>query len=231
MAATNNNVAAVAGRNRDNSAKITIKNCVNLATINEGFTVADDVANGEKGTVEGTFNATTAVKGGEITIGDVVYDKYNFGWLNPTTGKLLAIVEAEDGTYMVGSGEALATVFSIMTANTNITLTADVTLPEGTPTVMLDYAGTFDGANFTINGISNTMFKKIVGGTVKNVTLNGDIDYVANTPAIEARKASTLAGDAKNVTLTNVTSNVNVKTAASDLNAGGVLGYANEAHS
>ncbi len=135
-----------------------------------------------------------------------------------------------DGSWIADDGEGFAAVLAAMPADAIVSLAADVTLPDGTPTYTKgDFAGTIDGQNHTVSGLTNTMFKKIVGGTVKNITFEGTIDYVANTPVIEVRKASTLAGDAKNVTLENVTSNVDIKTAGEDLNAGGLLGYANEA--
>jgi len=118
-----------------------------------------------------------------------------------------------------------------MAANANITLTAHVTLPAGTPTAMINYSGTLDGQGYTISGISNTLFKKIDGGIVKNVILEGDIDYTDESIDNYSirRKASTLAWDAENVTLENVVSYVDITVLGYDLNVGGLIGYAHEA--
>ena len=73
--ATNNNISAIAGRNRDNSATINIKNCINLGTASEGVTLADAVANGNATSIEGVFNATH-VDGDPVEVEGVTYQKY-----------------------------------------------------------------------------------------------------------------------------------------------------------
>ena len=136
-----------------------------------------------------------------------------------------------DGSWIANDGEGFAAVLKYMPADAVVKLAADVTLPAGTPTYTTgDFSGTLDGQGKTVSGLSHTLFKKIKGGTVKNITFEGELNYDASVDGKDpARKAATLAWDAANVTLENVTSNVNITTVAYDLNAGGIIGYANEA--
>ncbi|MBR6768420.1 MAG: discoidin domain-containing protein [Clostridia bacterium] len=136
-----------------------------------------------------------------------------------------------DGSWITNDGEAFATVLATMAADATVKLAADVTLPEGTPTVNIEFAGTLDGQGKTVSGLSNPLFKKIVGGTVKNVTFEGNVDFTDESVDNKTirRYATTIALEAKNVTLENVTSNVNITVIGTDLNAGGLIGYANEA--
>jgi len=108
----------------------------------------------------------------------------------------------------------------------------NVTLPAGTPTfTKADFSGTLDGQGKTVSGLTNPLFKKIVGGTVKNVTFEGNVDFTDESVDNKTirRYATTIAFEAKDVTLENVTSNVNITVIGTDLNAGGLIGYANEA--
>lgn len=136
-----------------------------------------------------------------------------------------------DGSFLANDGDGLALVFKYMNGDELIKVNDNVTLPAGTPTfTKADFSGTLDGQGKTVSGLSHTLFKKIKGGTVKNITFEGELNYDASVDGKDpARKAATLAWDAANVTLENVTSNVNITTVAYDLNAGGIIGYANEA--
>jgi len=137
-----------------------------------------------------------------------------------------------DGSFLANDGDGLALVFKYMNGDELIKVNDNVTLPAGTPTfTKADFSGTLDGQGKTVSGLTNPLFKKIVGGTVKNVTFEGNVDFTDESVDNKTirRYATTIAFEAKDVTLENVTSNVNITVIGTDLNAGGLIGYANEA--
>ena len=109
-------------------------------------------------------------------------------------------------------------------ANTNAALKADITLTNGMDMINPAYTGTFDGEGHTISGINNTMFKEFQG-TIKNVIFRGAIDYTEKT---DIRWPATVALEAKNGTavVENIISYVDITSKCSNINAGGIVGYA-----
>ena len=115
-------------------------------------------------------------------------------------------------------------------ADASIAIKKNITLTNGNPLINLDFKGTFDGEGHTISGITNTLFKAVVGGTVKNVVLKGAIDYTNNPLGLSSdalRKTATVAFDSSyNAKFENVISYVDIDMKAVNLNAGGLVGYA-----
>ena len=132
------------------------------------------------------------------------------------------VVNAEEATVItVTNEEEFAAAMVEANASATIVLANDITLTNGNTTMGGNFAGTFDGQNHTISGITSTVFAKIVGGTVKNVTFDGAITGANRDLATVTVRAE------GNATLENVTSNVNLTVTGgqNDLNAGGIVGY------
>ncbi|MBQ4120740.1 MAG: hypothetical protein IJD35_01860, partial [Clostridia bacterium] len=253
--------------NNGTSGTNTYTNCVfsGTITVNGDGSDAMDIGGIIGRTVNGTNKVVTCSNTGKIVVnkkgthnlgGVVGYFKNNKGsitgatvtgtadiaegvnaTMKPLVGKYDDFVLI-DGTYVVSTGTGLKTVFGKLTASDNVTLDADVTIPDGgMPTANVTYTGTFDGQNHTINGITNTMFNAISGGTVKNVTINGAISYrYENNTETDtatkdvARKAATITFSASNsAVFENIVSNVDITTTSENFNAGGIVGYANAA--
>ena len=138
-----------------------------------------------------------------------------------------------DGKYHVSDAAGLMNYYA---PDRHIVLLNDITLPENTQTFMglsgEEFTGTFDGNGYAISGISNTLFDTVKGGTVKNLTLNGKIDYSEEEGRVELRRTASLAANATyQAKFENIVSNVDITTkATNDLNLGGVVGYPQDAH-
>ena len=130
------------------------------------------------------------------------------------------VVNADEPTTITVTNEAeFADAMLAANKNANIVLANDIALTNGNITMDETYTGIFDGAGYTVSGITNTLFKVLDGATVKNVTFEGTI-------VSENRKAATVAYDtANNVWFENVTSYVDITCNASNPNAGGIIGY------
>lgn len=224
------NLGAIVGRAK--SGPIAIVRATNLGTFNLNNAACAYNFGGIAGTLEdagttisGAFVQDTIALGEGVNANRVVF----IG--NAANGIVASGAIKLPDNYLANDGEGLAAVFAHMPADAYVKVNADVTLPAGTPTfTKADFSGTLDGQNHTVSGLSHTLFKKINGGTVKNIAFEGELNYDASVDGKDpARKAATLAWDAANVTLENVSSAVNITTTAYDLNAGGIIGYANEA--
>ena len=224
------NLGAIIGRAKDGALTIARPIVTGAITLNNAACtyrlggIAGSLE--DAGTVvSGAYVGVTVVKGEGVNVGQAFFAG------NAANGvACTGAIKMADGSYLANDGEGLAAVLKYMPADATVKVNADMTLPAGTPTYTTgDFSGTLDGQGYTVSGITATMFKKIAGGTVKNITLEGDIDYTAEADNNIARKASALAWDAANVTLENIVCNVNITTTAYDLNAGGIIGYANQA--
>ncbi|MBQ7364628.1 MAG: hypothetical protein IJW46_03425, partial [Clostridia bacterium] len=137
-----------------------------------------------------------------------------------------------NGVYTVDSSAKLQWVFNGIMAGTvpsdcTVKLACDIDVKGTLTTMTATFTGTFDGNGKTLSGLSNTLFTQF-NGIAKDLTLRGDIDYSASSYAFDvARKAASFAHSVKGASLTNVVSYVNVKTSRNDINAGGLVGYAN----
>ncbi|MBQ4121248.1 MAG: hypothetical protein IJD35_04455 [Clostridia bacterium] len=146
-------------------------------------------------------------------------------------------------SYLANDGEGLAMVFAHMNPNATVKVNGDLQLPENMPTYtkgaftgLLESNGSQQCALF---GITNPLFEKIAGGTVKNLILEGTIDYstkdetelkITENPGKDIRrKAAAIAQEATDgAKFENVSCYVDIKTYATDLNAGGIVGYAKD---
>jgi len=249
------NVGGIVGRVTKSA---TLTNCVSTGTIvekDDNIKNVGALAGELKGTIQGGYvNATlpdgtqtitgtgsaTDVNVGEtvgevlktVTVGSVTYNQYAYGWKNETTGRIFNLMK-DGSTYLIGNGDADAYIAAMATiggSSNNVTLTNDVSLLYGSPVVSGTYKGTFDGQGYTVTGITDTMFNKVSGGTVKNVTLYGTIGS-KESPATN-RKTATVTYDLESGgTVSNVVSYVDIYVALPDgagdgYNAGGVVGYA-----
>jgi len=137
-----------------------------------------------------------------------------------------------NGVYTVTTAGQLAWVFSsietgTIPADATLKLGKDIDLGGSLATLQTAFTGTFDGNGKTLSGVSHTLFLQF-NGTATDLTLRGDIDYSAASHSKDvARKAASFAHNVKNATLDGVVSYVNLTTARNDLNAGGLIGYAN----
>lgn len=223
------NLGAIIGRAKDGALTIARPIATGTITLNNaacGYKLGGIAGSLEDaGTVvSGAYVGVTVVKGEGVNVGQAFFAG------NATNGvACTGAIKMDDGSYLANDGEGLAAVLKYMPADAIVKVNADVTLPAGTPTYTTDFSGTLDGQGYTVSGITNTLFKKIKNGTVKNITLEGSIDYTTQSDNNIARKAAAVAWDAAGVTLEDVICKVDVATAASDLNAGGIIGYANEA--
>ena len=139
-----------------------------------------------------------------------------------------------DGVYGVATEDQLVwLVYHInkgdIEANVNIALKADITLTNGLDMIIPTFNGSFDGEGHTISGLNNALFKRVKNGFVfKNVTLNGDIDYTAHEDGeVHRCAASVVIYAEEGYLLENVVSNVNITINTTNLNAAGLIGFAN----
>ena len=212
------NLGAIVGRAK--SGAITITNPTNKGTFELNNAACAYKFGGIAGTLEdagsiisGAFVQDTITKAEGVNANRVVF----IG--NAANGIVATGAIKMDDKYLANDGVGLAAVLANMAEDSNVQLNADVTLPEGTPTVDLTYKGTFDGQGYTISGLSNTMFKALDGATIKNVNFKGTI-------VSDNRKASTIAYDTANdVWFTDITSYVDITCNAGNPNAGGIIGY------
>lgn len=161
------------------------------------------------------------------------------GGLQSCTGAGLMSTDS----YLANDGEGLAMVFAHMNPNATVKVNGDLQLPENMPTYTKgDFTGTLESngnQQCALIGITNPLFKKVAGGTVKNLILEGSIDYstkdetdlkITENPGKDIRrKAAAIAQEATDgAKFENVSCYVDIKTYATDLNAGGIVGYAKD---
>lgn len=151
-----------------------------------------------------------------------------------TVGEALGVFSPVDGVYNVENENQLVwLVYQInkkaVGANVSIAIKNDITLTNGLDMIMPTFSGKFDGEGHTISGLNNTMFNRTGPGfTFTNVTLEGEIDYTEIDDVQVRRKAASVSLYAEgNYVLENVVSNVNIRSTAPNLNAGGLFGFAN----
>lgn len=126
------------------------------------------------------------------------------------TLKESTILYAQWATYSVYSGYTISSnnewnaVFNssqAATAAVTVRLGADITAPNTAKTKDLDFAGTFDGGNYTISGLSTNLFKSVASvGTVQNLTLDSSISGSSSTTG-QGMVANTNAGTITDVTV------------------------------
>lgn len=141
------------------------------------------------------------------------------------TLKESTILYAQWATYSVYSGYTISSnnewnaVFnSSKAATAAVRLGADITAPNTAKTKALDFAGTFDGGNYTISGLSTNLFKSVAsGGTVQNLTLDSSISGSSSTTG-QGMVANTNAGIITDVTVKGTLTN------SYGGNIGGVVG-------
>ena len=133
-----------------------------------------------------------------------------------------------DGVYEVTSKNELIWLFGAMedgtvSASASIKLMKDIDVSKGLNTLTVTFEGHFDGNGKTISNLSRAMFTQC-NGTVSNLTLRGSVNnsYSDNETA---RKTASVAHNASNASFYNVVSYMTLKSSASDLNAGGLVGF------
>lgn len=146
-------------------------------------------------------------------------------------------------SYLANDGEGLAMVFAHMNPNATVKVNGNLTLPENMPTYTKGaFTGTLEPNGNQQNilfGITNPLFEKISGGTVKNLAFEGAIDYstedetdlkITENPGKDIRrKAAAIALEATDgAKFENISCYVDITTYATDLNAGGIVGYAKD---
>ena len=142
---------------------------------------------------------------------------------------------AIDGVYQVGTKDEWNSLFSAIEkgsipASSSIRLTADIDMQGSLSTLKKTFTGTLDGGGKTLSGVTKTLFTQF-NGTVKDLTLRGDIDYTAATNSFDvARRAASFAHASQDATFTKLVSYVNIKASRNDLNVGGLVGYAKVAN-
>ena len=152
-----------------------------------------------------------------------------------TVGEALGVFSPVDGVYNVENETQLVwLVYQInegaVEANVSIAIKNDITLTNGLDMITPTFSGKFDGEGNTISGLNNTMFKRTASGfTFTNVTLEGEIDYTEIGDAEVCRMAASVSLYAEGgYVLENVVSYVDIQSVATNLNAGGLLGFANQ---
>lgn len=182
---------------------------------------------------------------GKHTFGDWVVDKEasefengekhricsSCGEVEKEIVKITSEVKPVGGVYEINTAGEFVWLFKQISLGTiakdcKIKLKADIDVKGALSTLNVEFTGTLDGNHKTISGITMTLFNQF-NGTVKDLTLRGDIDYTAASFGFDvARKAASFAHNTNNATLIGLVSFVNVKTSRNDLNAGGIVGYA-----
>ncbi|MBQ8384683.1 MAG: InlB B-repeat-containing protein [Spirochaetaceae bacterium] len=110
--------------------------------------------------------------------------------------------------YTISSDNEWNAVFnSSQAATAAVRLGADITAPNTAKTKDLDFAGTFDGDNYTISGLSTNLFKSVASeGTVQNLTLDSSISGSSSTTG-QGMVANTNAGTITDVTVKGTLTN------------------------
>ncbi|MBO5124627.1 MAG: InlB B-repeat-containing protein [Spirochaetaceae bacterium] len=110
--------------------------------------------------------------------------------------------------YTISSDNEWNAVFnSSQAATAAVRLGADITAPNTAKTKDLDFAGTFDGDNYTISGLSTNLFKSVAsGGIVQDLTLDSSISGISSTTA-QGMVANTNAGTITDVTVKGTLTN------------------------
>ncbi|MBQ7365230.1 MAG: hypothetical protein IJW46_06500, partial [Clostridia bacterium] len=145
----------------------------------------------------------------------------------------LGKITPTDGVYAVSTEDQMLWLVAginngSVAANASIAIKEDITLTNGMDMITPTFKGTVDGEGHTVSGLTNTLFKRTGDGfTLKNLTMNGDIDYSALANDSQRTTASVTLYAEAGYTIENVVSNVNIKVSATDLNAGGIMGFAN----
>ena len=139
----------------------------------------------------------------------------------PATGSVVPV----DGVYQIHSEGHLIWLANAMNtgtvaANVKIAIKTDITLTNGLPYINVKFTGTLDGEGHTVSGMNNMLFAQL-GGTVKNITLNGTVNATSSKVGIVTPSA---VSGAKVI---NVHSSASVTTTAGNLNIGGLVGYTN----
>ena len=151
-----------------------------------------------------------------------------------TVGDALGLITPVDGVYTVANENQLVWLFYKLNSgevagDANVVLSTNITLTNGLELVKKKYSGVFDGKGHTISGLNNTLFYEF-DGTIQDITLEGDINYVlaGGVDNDEIRCAASVAMNArKGYVVRNVVSNINISLTAENINAGGILGFAN----
>ena len=105
-----------------------------------------------------------------------------------------------------------------------IRLENDIDL-AGKPVMLTkEFCGVLDGNGKTISGMSQPLFKQF-NGSVSDLTLYGVID-AKQDGFPDKRKAASFALNMQDATAVGLVSYVHIKTKASDVNGGGICGYA-----
>ena len=136
-----------------------------------------------------------------------------------------------NGVYEIATKDQLVWVFNeiqsgTVAANVSIKLVDDIDVAGELPTLTTTFTGTFDGNGKTVSGLTRTIFKQF-NGKAYDLTMRGTINkpYSDND---SARKTASFSMNSGNGTvLTNLISYVDITSAASDTNAGGIVGYCN----
>ena len=136
-----------------------------------------------------------------------------------------------NGVYEIATKDQLVWIFNeiqsgTVAANVSIKLVDDIDVAGELPTLTTTFTGTFDGNGKTVSGLARTMFKQF-NGKAYDLTMRGTINkpYSDND---SARKTASFSMNSGNGTvLTNLISYVDITSAASDTNAGGIVGYCN----
>lgn len=160
-----------------------------------------------------------------------------------------AVYNSKTGNYEIGNagqlfwfaalvnGDSTYADFDKQNKSANAVLTADIDLNgrEWTPIGnysngnSLEYKGRFNGQNHTISGVKITkkgdhlgIFGKIVGTTVENFTVKGDI-----TLNQQGTSVGGAVGKASGATISNVSSYVNISMKGGNY-VGGIVGYSTD---
>ena len=130
---------------------------------------------------------------------------------------LLCLGVSADGEPVAVTSEA---EFAAMDPAGSYYLANDITV---TASFADSFSGTFDGKNHKVTLVDVPLFKKIAGGTVKDLVLEGT--------ALGNDDLGALANNANKITVTNVTNNANVtcaETTGSNAWVGGIIGSVNQ---
>lgn len=160
-----------------------------------------------------------------------------------------AVYNSKTGNYEIGNAGQLYWLSSVVNGDrtyadfdkqnksANAVVTADIDLngrewiPIGNYSNgnSLEYKGRFDGQNHTISGVKITqkedhsgIFGKIVGATVENFTVKGDITLNQQGTGVGG-----VVGKASGATISNVSSYVNISMKGGNY-VGGIVGYSTD---
>ncbi len=180
---------------------------VNLDSTDGGITTATD---GATSVATGAFNFTPTTNK-TMTTQSFTSGKYSIGSL---TAEQKTVFDSYLSTRRKANATAISTAeeFAAMSASGNYYLAADIMLSASYADV---FTGSFDGRDYTVT-TSVPMFTN-VSATVKNLTINGNINGNAGYNGAVAAQAS---GTAR---FENITVNANLSGGTS---TGGIFGYA-----